>query len=298
LLAIFRAVRARFGTRAVLTASAVELAISGNLDMMIKSDQQQRIGANGIFCSEAMGIAIDKTTKPPKLYGMSELSLDSEEDLLKVFAAIASRNTAGTGLNDSSSRSHCFAFLTLHVHEAESDAVRTSRFQFVDLAGSERLKDAHSGMTNYRTDGAQVIAGMVTNYSLMMLSTCVRAFVDAQRQGRAKGFSFRAYIGDLTPLLEESMTGHALTAIFVCVSQAPDNEAQSRHALDFGEVFAQLAVRPRVQQAKPRKELATRHAALLRQAKALSGGKDKYAAIRTAQVAMCSQFLAVLGRFD
>ena len=46
-------------------------------------------------------------------------------------------------------------------------------------------------------------------------------------------------------LLQESMTGHALTAIFVCLSQAPDNCAQSKYALDFGEVFSHLAVRPR-----------------------------------------------------
>ena len=38
LLAIIDAARARYGARAVLTASAVELSITGNLDMMTKSE--------------------------------------------------------------------------------------------------------------------------------------------------------------------------------------------------------------------------------------------------------------------
>ena len=46
-------------------------------------------------------------------------------------------------MNDSSSRSHCFAFLTLRCFDPDKDTVTTSRFQFVDLAGSERMKDAH-----------------------------------------------------------------------------------------------------------------------------------------------------------
>ena len=273
-----------------------------------------------------MGVAIDRTTKPPRLYGQTELPLESEADALRVFAAIASRNTAGTGMNDSSSRSHCFAFVTLHVHDDGARAVRTSRFQFVDLAGSERLRDAHNGLANWRTDGMEVVAGMVTNFSLMMLSSCTRALVDAQRRGKAKNFSFRAYIGDLCPvrsggkarargrvpilnppsprarvvfaqLLQESMTGHALTAIFVCLSQAPDNCAQSKYALDFGEVFSHLAVRPRRQPAEPIAEIVRRNKAQLREAEARLGGTDKYAMIRAAQVKRCTQLLAILDRF-
>ena len=36
--------------------------------------------------------------------------------------------------------------------------------------------------------------------------------------------------------------GDALTALFVCVSQAPDNVMQSKIALEFGEVFSKLTV--------------------------------------------------------
>ena len=56
-------------------------------------------------------------------------------------------------MNDSSSRSHCFAFLTLRALDGPSDTIRTSRFQFVDLAGSERLKEAHGGDASWKEGG-------------------------------------------------------------------------------------------------------------------------------------------------
>ena len=93
------------------------------------------------------------------------------------------------------------------------------------------------------------------------------------------------------------MTGHALTAIFVCLSQAPDNCAQSKYALDFGEVFSHLAVRPRRQPAEPIAEIVRWNKAQLREAEARLGGTDKYAMIRAAQVKRCTQLLAILDRF-
>jgi len=77
-----------------------------------------------------------------------------------------------TGMNKSSSRTCCFAFLTLYCHDASTNSVRKSRFQFVDLAGSERLKDAHNGNTNYRTnmDDANFMAGWCNNWCLMQVS--------------------------------------------------------------------------------------------------------------------------------
>ena len=93
------------------------------------------------------------------------------------------------------------------------------------------------------------------------------------------------------------MTGHALTAIFVCLSQAPDNCMQSKYALDFGEVFSHLAVRPRQQPAEPIAAIVKRHKAQLQEAEARLGGTDKYAMIRAAQVKRCTQLLAILDRF-
>ena len=86
----------------------------------------------------------------------------------------------------------------------------------------------------------------------------------------------------------------------MCLSQAPANAAQSRNALDFGEVFAGLRVRPRPQPSVPRRELRQRMEKLLASAEAAKakGASDKYAAIRTGQAVFAQQLLSVLGRFD
>ena len=48
---------------------------------------------------------------------------DSPSDLRVLYAALATRNTAGTRMNDSSSRSHCCAFLTLRARDLRRDLV-------------------------------------------------------------------------------------------------------------------------------------------------------------------------------
>ena len=173
--------------------------------------------------------------------------------------------------------------------------MRRSRFQFLDLAGSERLKDAHRGQTNAMTAGGEVMNGLLTNYSLTMLSSCVRTLVEARKKG--KTISFRAYLFDLVLLLQESLTGDAMTACFVCVSQAPDNATQTKFALEFGEVFAQLS--PSSGRAVPpaplaklasdaRKTVEAGKAALAR------GNGGKYALMREGQIMDGQQLLGIL----
>ena len=340
LLAIFDAVEEmrKGGAAVVLSGSAVELSIQGNQDMLMRLEDVEALRRQGLshvpsrWSGAQLGVAMDKNANPPRLTGMTELILDSKADVRELYAALATRNTASTLMNDSSSRSHCFAFLTLRVHDKQADTIRTSRFQFVDLAGSERLKDAH-GMDAKWKEGGEAMNGLITNYSLMMLSSCARQLVEAQRKGKASSFSFKSFIVDLVLLLQESMSGEASTACFVCLSQAPDNLMQSKIALDFGEAFARLAPRPRV--VKPVKSsgirtqllprlvrLLTLPISLLRQvsllcqvprgklvkdassmhaeAKAALGsgnGGGKYRMMRIAQLRAGEQELNVLGRF-
>ena len=56
-------------------------------------------------------------------------------------------------------------------------------------------------------------------------------------------------------LLSQSLTGEALTAVFVCVSQAPDNAATTFNALDFGKVFSKLSLRKKKVKAIPMKKI-------------------------------------------
>jgi hypothetical protein len=298
LLAIFKACdeMRQAGKAAVLTASAVELSVMGNEDMLSRPQRPTRgMGATFGFSGAQYGISIDRSSKPPRLHGMVELPLEKPEDLRVVYGALATRNTAATLMNDSSSRSHCFAFLTLRVYDKDAGTIRTSRFQFVDLAGSERLKDAHEGGGSLWQ--GEALNGLVTNYSLMMLSACARGLAEARRKKTTSTFSFRTYMVDLVQLLQESMTGDASTACFVCLSQAPDNLMQSKFALDFGEVFAKLVNQPRRVKPQCCAALIKSVEALLGEANKVldnsGGGRDRFRVMREAQKFDCLQQLSI-----
>ncbi|GMH60252.1 hypothetical protein TL16_g03010 [Triparma laevis f. inornata] len=278
----------------VLVASTIELAITGAVDMLVGEVH------HGHYQAHQQTITVDNSADPPKAIGQSYIVINDERDILKVFSAISSRNTAGTGMNDSSSRSHCFAWLTLYSYDHAGDKLQTSRFQFVDLAGSERLKDAHNGNTNVRNSTADMnlIAGAVNNYSLMMLSTCIRDIVRALKSRSWDGhISYRKYLVPLVPLISESLTGEAPSLIVVCLSQAPANVMQCKFALDFGFTFSNLAVGSR----KKRPERLAKLERIARETKAgaeaaLEGAhsQSKTRNLREAQLVDSKNFLVVV----
>ena len=96
------------------------------------------------------------------------------------------------------------------------------------------------------------------------------------------------------------MTGDAATACFVCLSQAPTNVMQSKFALDFGEVFAQLsAPRPRVTKPVALAQLTKQASATLGEARGAlrapkGGGRCR--PVREAQVRDCEQRQRLLER--
>lgn len=103
--------------RAVLTASVVELGMAGNVDLLLSAAEMKARSKNnhGTWVNGAvsLGVALDKAPDPPRLYGMTELTLESPSDTMAVFAGLATRNTAATLMNDSSSRSHWYVVLSL-----------------------------------------------------------------------------------------------------------------------------------------------------------------------------------------
>jgi len=293
------------GAHVALTGSAVELSMMGNRDMLADDSSYVVDKKAGNWSGYQAGVALDKSTKPPRLYGMTELVLDSKQTLRRLYAGVATRNTQATKMNDTSSRSHCFVFVTLRTRDPQSDTVSTCRFQFADLAGSERLKDAHGEAgADWKNGATEAINGLITNYSLTMLGQCARQLVDARRKGGAKAvknFSMRAFVGDLVPLLSESMMGDAATACFVCLSQAPDNLTQSKYALEFGEVFARLCLQPKRVVPVARKKIEKEAATLLQEAtKVLStpSGGGKMMMVRVAQKYDCEQVLALMQRLQ
>ena len=307
-LTIFRKVaelrKLQPGKTFVLTCAAVELGMTGNEDMFDKSGTST-IKVQGTKMEKAQlggiagGVALSNVTKPPSMYGMNQLILEEEIDVLKAFTALSVRNTAGTGMNDSSSRSHCFAWLNLYVCNSSTDEVTTTRFQFCDLAGSERMKNAHGGFS-WNSASETQLTGIMTNYSLMMLGQAVVDIVDSRKKG-GKIDAFRAYKVDLIPLLSESLTGTALTFMFVCLSQAPGNASQSVFAMDFGEKFSQLTIRKRKVRSKQRQGIVSKiekelNANLNALATSKAAKTNKYSLIRAAMVRDCQTMLRIYER--
>eukprot|EP00944_MAST-04C_sp_MAST-4C-sp1_P012881 g12881.t1 len=277
----------------VLTAHSVELSmLLGNQDMLNRKSGDN--GVQGLLKQNQYGVCIDKSAKPNRMFGMEELILDADADLLRFFSGISERCTTGTGLNQYSSRSHCFIVLTLYCYNPTSEMMWSSRFQFVDLAGSEKLEDAH-GDKDYR-NSTESFQGMLVNYSLMMLGQAIRALLDARRSKRK--FSFRAYLFDLVLLLSESLTGEALTAVFICVSQAPANAATTFNTLDFGKMFSKLKLRKKKVKPVSIKRLVSGATKLLNDAeKALKNNPPaKYRMMRQGQVIDNQQKLNILQR--
>ena len=284
------------GKTYVLTCSAVELGAMGNEDMFSKTyDPNVQRQFNNAMYGIAGGVALNNAETPPKLYGMTQKILKTKKDLLACFGALSTRNTAGTQMNDSSSRSPCFAFLTLYMHDKATDHVRTTRFQFCDLAGSERMKNAH-GTHSWKDGGMEAINGLATNYSLMMLGQCVVDLVSQSKKGK-KIRAFRAYKVDLIPLLSESLSGDALTAVFICISQAMANAPQSKFSMILGENFSKLTINRKRVKSKPMgnmlqelKKDFNANKSYLNQA----NPTNKYHAFRKARAFECVQILEVL----
>jgi hypothetical protein len=103
------------------------------------------------------------------LQGTEQMELRCAADVVQLAAAVETRLTRGTKMNDTSSRSHCVALLKLTV--LEGGAVRTSRLQFFDLMGSERFvgqNAAHdTAASSKATQGGW--EGIFSNLSLMAL---------------------------------------------------------------------------------------------------------------------------------
>jgi len=287
----------------VMTCAAVEISYVGNHDLFKKSGYTHR------SFSAKTGVALDRVYKPPRLYGQIEIILEKDSDLLDVFRAISVRNTSATMLNDSSSRSHCVIWLTLWKYEKSSNKMVISRLQFCDLAGSERMKHAHKDGASYiqanREFNMDVMQGLMTNWSLMELSKVLKDIAQFRKAKKTfsaeKGFSFRAYTTDLVLLLSGSLLGNALTACFICVSQAESNQSQSKSSVEFGKRFSKLSISRKKVIAKSASVIAKKAQEAIKTNKEVlktTSDNNRYAILRKGKIRESEQILNVLHKFN
>eukprot|EP01042_Synura_sphagnicola_P036287 gene36287-biopygen408 len=137
------------------------------------------------------------------------------------------RTTVATGMNDTSSRSHCIFTVYLEMQSSVTGESRNSKMHLVDLAGSERV--ARAGIVHIKES-------ISINTSLSALNACIRALSDPS----VDFVPFRR--STLTWFLQDSLGGSAKTVFLATVSPDPINRIESQSTLKYATFAKQMAV--------------------------------------------------------
>lgn len=165
-------------------------------------------------------------TEGPYVKDLTELAVKNYHELLRCMRmGDASRTTASTKMNDTSSRSHAvFTIMLKQIHhdlQTDSTTERMARIRLVDLAGSERAKSTEA-------TGQRLREGSNINKSLTTLGRVIAALA-VQPGTRAKSrkdvVPYRDSI--LTWLLKDSLGGNSKTAMIACISPTDYEETLS-----------------------------------------------------------------------
>lgn len=163
----------------------------------------------------------------PYVENVTEYELSDYTDFARCLArGNATRATAATSMNESSSRSHAIITVTLKqtkfVSDSDSigqvDEEMVSSIRLVDLAGSERL-----AKTKVYGQQQRVKEGTLINKSLTVLGRCINLL--AQNSGVV--IPYRDSI--LTYILKENLGGNSKTFMIFCISP-----------IDFDETYQTL----------------------------------------------------------
>jgi hypothetical protein len=157
----------------------------------------------------------------------------------------ASRTTASTKMNDTSSRSHAvFTIMLKQIHhdmETDETTERMARIRLVDLAGSERAKATEA-------TGARLREGSNINKSLTTLGRVIAALADPKQHRPGKRnkdvVPYRDSI--LTWLLKDSLGGNSKTAMIACI--APSDYDETLSTLRYADQAKRIRTRAVVNQ--------------------------------------------------
>jgi kinesin family protein 15 len=165
--------------------------------------------------------------KQHHLQGAVMVPLRTAAEVVHMAAAVETRLVRGTKMNDTSSRSHCWAVFTLTV--AEGEMFRTSRLQFFDLMGSERFKGENTAHNEKASTKSTMGGweGIFANLSLSGLLSAVDSAAIQRRRGSNKKYANPMLDMVLTDLLAGSLQGSAITGMVSCLSQSPRNGGES-----------------------------------------------------------------------
>jgi len=146
------------------------------------------------------------------------------------------RTTAGTKMNDKSSRSHAIFTITIETSEQGMDGkprIRAGKFHLVDLAGSERQSKTEA--VGERLEEATKI-----NLSLSTLCHVISSLVDSKS-------SFIPYRNSkLTRLLQDSLGGNTKTVMIANIGPADYNYDETLNTLRYASRAKSIKNKPRI----------------------------------------------------
>ncbi|KAJ3337910.1 kinesin motor protein cin8 [Gonapodya sp. JEL0774] len=198
-----------------------------------------------VFDSQKLRLYDEQKGRGIIIQGLEEVLAKNVWDVLAALRKGAERRqTAGTQLNDKSSRSHCVFSVTVHIKEATADGedlLKVGKLNLVDLAGSENI--GRSGAENKRAREA----GMI-NQSLLTLGRVINALVD-----KSPHVPYRE--SKLTRLLQDSLGGRTKTCIIATISPAKANIEESLSTLDYAHRAKNIRNKPEINQKMSKKAL-------------------------------------------
>ncbi|PWZ40740.1 Kinesin-like protein KIN-14I [Zea mays] len=146
------------------------------------------------------------------------VSISSIEELRAIISRGSERrHTAGTNMNDESSRSHLILSIIIESTNLQTQSYSRGKLSFVDLAGSERVKKSGSA-------GKQLKEAQSINKSLSALADVIGAL-----SSDGQHIPYRNH--KLTMLMSDSLGGNAKTLMFVNVSPAESNLEETYNSL-------------------------------------------------------------------
>lgn len=172
----------------------------------------------------------ESPTEGPYVKDLTEMQVKNYAEILKYMRlGDASRTTASTKMNDTSSRSHAVFTIMLkqihHDYHTDETTERLARIRLVDLAGSERAKATEA-------TGARLREGGNINKSLTTLGRVIAALADPKHarmhNANRKNRDIVPYRDSiLTWLLKDSLGGNSKTAMIACIAPSDYDETLS-----------------------------------------------------------------------
>lgn len=195
----------------------------------------------------------ESPTEGPYVKDLTDQAVRSYEDILRLMQlGDASRTTAATKMNDTSSRSHAvFTIMLKQMHAdltTDETTERTARIRLVDLAGSERAKATEA-------TGQRLREGSNINKSLTTLGRVIAALASdnavapgtPRRVTRPKELvPYRDSI--LTWLLKDSLGGNSKTAMIACISPSSLSYEETLSTLRYADQAKRIRTRAIVNQ--------------------------------------------------